>query len=98
MNWFELISIRLSNQEDRKELMSILQEVKDTAHSSIDIDFFRNVEIESDWMMRVRCGITESVIQKSKLGRVIVEALKPYGLVNHMVWEQVLEPPKRLNK
>lgn len=86
MNWIEVIIIRLSKQDDVEELLSILQQIEKTTHPSVVIDFFGNVEIESDWMMTIRHGSTETKPRKTRLGRIIVEALRSYGLVNHQVW------------
>ncbi len=88
MNWIEIISIRLFKQDNADELLNILRQIEETAHPSIVIDFFGNIDIESDCMITIRQANMDRKPEKTRLARMIVEALRSYGLVNHMVWEE----------
>jgi hypothetical protein len=86
MDWFEVISIRLSSQGKVKALLSVLRQFLEDMPSSVRLDCFSNADIESDWSFILGHGPEEKGPQKTRLGRLIAEALKPFGLVNHMVW------------
>ncbi len=84
MTWLEVISIRLSNQEDAEDLLSILRQIAETMPASAKYDCYKNATIDSDWMFVLRHSDEAMEPGKSRLGLMIIEALRPYGLVNHM--------------
>lgn len=84
MSWLEIINIRLSNQEDAEELLSILRQIAETMPASADYDCYKHANIDSDWMFALRHSDEVTEPGKSRLGLMIIEALRPYGLVNHM--------------
>lgn len=86
MDWFEVISIRLSSQDKGTTVLKVLRQFIETMPTSVAMNCLSNVEIESDWAVMLHHGFGEKGPQKTRLGRLIAEALKAHGLVNHMVW------------
>ena len=84
MAWLEIISIRLSNQEDVGELLSIFRQIAETMPVSAQYDCYKSANVDSDWTIALQHSDEATEPGKSRLGRMIIEALRPYGLVNHM--------------
>ncbi len=86
MAWLEVISIRLSYQEDVENLLSILRQVAETLPVSAEYHCYKNANIDSDWMFALRHTDETMEPGRSRLGLMIIEALRPFGLVNHTAW------------
>lgn len=83
MAWLEVIDIRLSNQEDVGELLSIIRQIAETMPESAKYDCYKSATVDSDWTIALRHSDDATEPGKSRLGLMIIEALRPFGLVNH---------------
>jgi hypothetical protein len=91
MDWIEIISIRLSKQEDIPKVLGIFRDIKATwdeaTKKTINIYLYQSKGIESDWAIHLFQKSPGEQPDKSQLGHAIIEAFRPFGLVNHSVWE-----------
>ncbi len=93
MSWLEVISIRLSDQENSESVLAVLRQIVETMPASADYDCYKRANIDSDWTFTLNHSDEEMEPGKSPLGHMIIEALRPFGLVNHiaLVKTNVLE-------
>jgi len=97
MTWIETINIRLSKQEDTSEFLNIFREMKvaqdNTLDNKISIKLYQNKNIENDWAICLCHKSPEEQANKPGLGYVIIEAIRPFGLLNHSIWENKGDSP-----
>jgi len=92
MNWIEIITIRLSKQENTPRVLDIIRDIKAAQNgpskNSVSINLYQNKGIESDWTIHLGKNSPGEQAEKSQLGQVIIETFRPFGLVNHSIWER----------
>ncbi len=91
MNWIEVISIRLSKQEDVPKLLRVFHDIKAARNkpleTNVSIKLYQNKNIESDWTIYLCQESPGEQANKTPLGHAIIEAIRPFGLMNHSVWK-----------
>ncbi len=91
MKWLEIIHIR----SGRNKLELLVGELSKLLHDnesntdSITISVFRHSSLSSDFSLHLMHKSSKNWSGKSELALRLVDSLKQFGLVDHVVWLQV---------
>jgi len=91
MNWLEVIHLRTTARET-EQLVHMIQQLAEEAvkeDSSRKIQLLRSTRVDTDFSIVLYHNNIEIDQKGSVLGLRIANALKEYGMVNHMTWHEI---------
>lgn len=91
MRWHEVIHLRVIDQEYDRVIAiftQLLEEIEEK-EKSVKVKLFKRVQIETDVCLHLLHESNNDEVAGSAVGLRLVEALKPFGMVNHTVWSQI---------
>ena len=90
MFWVEIISVRLPLTADDKLLKNFFSDthhnITDSAEEQVDAMVYRNGFVENDWAIHLHRFSENRTPEKTRLGLILAENLRSFGLVEHMIW------------
>jgi len=93
----EIINVRLSDRKDEAELLRIFHDLLSRPGVTADRTFlFRRSGVDTDWSIHLCRPNSSPMLQKSRLGHCLAEALRTLGMVNHSVWIDVKVPGRKM--
>ncbi len=94
--WVEIISVRLSGQENKARVKEMLDHIRSGSvhetETKIEAELYVNQKLDSDWSIHLVRSQKDRTVEKTVLGSCIAEAFSSLGLVNHTIWESVSNP------
>lgn len=93
MIWLEIISVRTAGRAERMNALELCKQIRShqVAERSAKIMVFCNISYETDLSIHIHWDSGSMRPAKSSLGIQLTELLKHHGLVNHTVWDSLLE-------
>lgn len=91
MSWIEVIHLR-STARETEQLVHMVQQLAEEAikeDCSRKIQLWRSTRVDTDFSIVLSHDTIEIAPKGSVLGLCIADALKEYGMVNHMTWHEI---------
>lgn len=95
MRWHEVIHLRVIDQEYDRLLpifTQLLEEIQEKERC-LKVKLFKRAQIETDVCLYLLHESNNVEVVGSAVGLRLVEALKPFGMVNHTVWTHIDQAP-----
>ena len=100
MQWIEEIKLRSAVQKESEALRSLTElspDIRGTPGLTA-IQVFVHATISGDYALHLNWDTPKAQPQGSPLGLRLKERLRPFGLLEHAVWIETLDKPKRRKK
>ncbi len=97
MKWLEIIEFRTIDNGDWIDALDLERQIADLRREQrpINVKVFRHGTVETDFSLHLHCDSNEPEIHGSMLGIKLVSILKDFGMVNHNIWVDKQDLPKR---
>ena len=88
MNWIEIVGLRAVGRDKEGAIKSLKQQIRIANYNerTVKIGIYRHATLETDLSIHLIWDSDKTSRAGSKLGLMLAEVLREFGMVDHAVW------------
>ena len=88
MHWIETVGLRTAGRDKEGAIKSLKQQLRNADHSErrVKIQIYHHATLETDLTIHLLWDSNKTSQRGSKLGLMLAEGLREFGMVDHAVW------------